>query len=465
MKCRMPVLSAAALCVIAGTAVAHPPHLVKSNLIPTQLVPTSIAPIYIIDGVEVVGPEIPYGNIGPAFVGSRVVFDQFENNEDRGGPCGGPGLFFTANSDSASENYFHVRIAESVDDYKGMDPFGIGKPVTGVSLLWMHNTGTEGIKWTVMIQNGFNETGNTATAQLNGTQHSGVQVTFGNGQAMPAGVYYANVDWTGAIVQAALVDTDGGVRFRFNDPVTGALAAKDQPASWGTRTDELPVPMSLPRAGGQQNPIWYLNDNGALATVPYNLSNAISNSFTSADVYQTGPNTDPAQCFRSTGICWSLYVQDCGTVDAVTLSSPADGAVGVENNFPNGPTFAFTPGATVAPEYICQIKKNGAVVQSLTGQLASPFNLTSPLQAGQKFAWTIVSSSGAQCPSAESETFTFQMAGCAADYNSDDVVDFFDYLDFVDDFSQNENFADFNADQIIDFFDYLDFVDTLASGC
>jgi hypothetical protein len=54
---------------------------------------------------------------------------------------------------------------------------------------------------------------------------------------------------------------------------------------------------------------------------------------------------------------------------------------------------------------------------------------------------------------------------CPSDYNLDDVVDFFDYLDFVADFSSNSPAADFNADTVIDFFDYLDFVAAFSTGC
>ena len=50
---------------------------------------------------------------------------------------------------------------------------------------------------------------------------------------------------------------------------------------------------------------------------------------------------------------------------------------------------------------------------------------------------------------------------CLADYNRDGTVDFFDYLDFVDAFSQGT--ADFNLDGSIDFFDYLDFVDRFSN--
>ncbi len=55
--------------------------------------------------------------------------------------------------------------------------------------------------------------------------------------------------------------------------------------------------------------------------------------------------------------------------------------------------------------------------------------------------------------------------GCSADFNADDQVDFFDYLDFVDAFSQNDPGADINADGEVDFFDYLDFVDDFSTGC
>ncbi len=56
-------------------------------------------------------------------------------------------------------------------------------------------------------------------------------------------------------------------------------------------------------------------------------------------------------------------------------------------------------------------------------------------------------------------------ATCAADFNIDGTVDFFDYLDFVDAFASALPSADFNQDTVIDFFDYLDFVDAFSIGC
>ncbi len=54
---------------------------------------------------------------------------------------------------------------------------------------------------------------------------------------------------------------------------------------------------------------------------------------------------------------------------------------------------------------------------------------------------------------------------CASDFNFDRVVDFFDYLDFVAAFADQQWDADFNHDDVIDFFDYLDFVAAFSTGC
>jgi hypothetical protein len=54
---------------------------------------------------------------------------------------------------------------------------------------------------------------------------------------------------------------------------------------------------------------------------------------------------------------------------------------------------------------------------------------------------------------------------CIGDFNHDNAVDFFDYLDFVDAFSAGLATADFNNDRSVDFFDYLDFVDAFTAGC
>jgi hypothetical protein len=54
---------------------------------------------------------------------------------------------------------------------------------------------------------------------------------------------------------------------------------------------------------------------------------------------------------------------------------------------------------------------------------------------------------------------------CRADFNSDTVIDFFDYLDFINAFAARTAGGDFNNDGVIDFFDYLDFLAAYNQGC
>jgi hypothetical protein len=54
--------------------------------------------------------------------------------------------------------------------------------------------------------------------------------------------------------------------------------------------------------------------------------------------------------------------------------------------------------------------------------------------------------------------------GLDPDFDANGSVDFFDYLDFVADFTAEEPRADFNRNGTIDFFDYLDFVQAFERG-
>lgn len=62
-----------------------------------------------------------------------------------------------------------------------------------------------------------------------------------------------------------------------------------------------------------------------------------------------------------------------------------------------------------------------------------------------------------RCDNASSGMATLNVR-CPADFNDDDVVDFFDYLGFVSAFEAGDDAADFNHDSVVDFFDYLDFM-------
>jgi trimeric autotransporter adhesin len=54
---------------------------------------------------------------------------------------------------------------------------------------------------------------------------------------------------------------------------------------------------------------------------------------------------------------------------------------------------------------------------------------------------------------------------CLADFNNNGLVDFFDYLDFLNAFANDSPTADFNNTRTVDFFDYLDYLETYNRGC
>lgn len=54
---------------------------------------------------------------------------------------------------------------------------------------------------------------------------------------------------------------------------------------------------------------------------------------------------------------------------------------------------------------------------------------------------------------------------CAADFNCDRFVDFFDYTEFVGAFEAGDLKADMNGDDFLDFFDYTDFLQVFELGC
>ncbi|MBU6412810.1 MAG: hypothetical protein KGS45_05000 [Planctomycetes bacterium] len=62
-------------------------------------------------------------------------------------------------------------------------------------------------------------------------------------------------------------------------------------------------------------------------------------------------------------------------------------------------------------------------------------------------------------------SFGVQVPRSMSDFNADNITDFFDYLDFVQAFSDSSMTADTDGDGTLDFFDYLDFVTAFSAGC
>ncbi len=69
------------------------------------------------------------------------------------------------------------------------------------------------------------------------------------------------------------------------------------------------------------------------------------------------------------------------------------------------------------------------------------------------------------CTQASSEGVVVTVGGCAADFNQDGFVDFFDFDDFVVAFEAGAPSSDFNQDGFVDFFDFDDFVEAFELGC
>jgi hypothetical protein len=471
-------------CVGGGAAVAQP-RLEHADLRLTRVEPAFITPVWVVDGVEVLGERLPYNEFRSRVAGAKCVFDQYDGDvtspeyvpRDNGGPCGAPPLLYAADADPTNPDHWRVRIANCVDDYKGMDSFAIGKPVTGAAFAWYQSV-EEPLSVMFRMNDVFHEVGDGGVNR-GGVQLSGVLMTYGG--LIPTGLHFSRVDWTGVIVQPSITDTDGAVVLTFYNSTTlhgtANISTGVQIASWGAREDELPGPMSHRPHSGPESRWMYNDDAGALKVSPYVLANAVADGRYSYPGSQTGTTPDESYdttstaCFSKTGPMIAIFVEDCQVPDACTLVAPADGAEGVANP----PEFSFAPGAIPGVEYVCGIYKGGTRLRVVSGT-ATTFTLTSTLMAGggasqlpargQSFAWTMTAIAGGGCPPSEtSPSFMFRLAGCAADYNGDFSSDFFDYLDFVDDFSSGRPMADFNADQAIDFFDYLDFVDAFSSGC
>jgi hypothetical protein len=98
------------------------------------------------------------------------------------------------------------------------------------------------------------------------------------------------------------------------------------------------------------------------------------------------------------------------------------------------------------------------------------FRVTGTLPAGAASGLPLVISLEAAGAQVDFDAVTLERgAGCAADFNGDGFLDFFDYADYVACFEANAcapgTSADFNADGFVDFFDYADYVAAFEAGC
>ncbi|MBM4108262.1 MAG: hypothetical protein FJ255_05545 [Phycisphaerae bacterium] len=86
-----------------------------------------------------------------------------------------------------------------------------------------------------------------------------------------------------------------------------------------------------------------------------------------------------------------------------------------------------------------------------------------PVMSGGVFALTggfwAGGSAGPTCPG-------LGPGACSrADWNEDGVVDFNDFLSFLNDFNAQDECADINQDSVVDFNDFLEFLNLYNIGC
>ena len=142
----------------------------------------------------------------------------------------------------------------------------------------------------------------------------------------------------------------------------------------------------------------------------------------------------------------------CGTSPIIIFNSQPRNRTVCRNG-----SVTFNVVVSGTPPLTYQWKLNGV---NIPGATSSSFTES---QANSLTAGSYVCAVSSTCRTVDSNPGILTV--CGANFNCDLLVDFFDYLDFVDAFSSLDPTADFNDDSTIDFFDYLDFVDAYSVGC
>ena len=267
--------------------------------------------------------------------------------------------------------------------------------------------------------------------------------------------FYNNIaSWNGAAWSPFSTGTDTSVHalaVRTNgDVIAGGTftAAGGSPASliarW-TGTGWTTLGTSLGSNSGAVFSLAILN-NGDLAVGGqfFYAGNQVSNNFARYTFGYANPvlSTQPADEL----ICYH------GTTTSLNVGvSPGDyGTLSYQwwRYIPSVPIYVPVPNGTLP---------SGAIAVGAQSPTLTISNFQDP-DAGQYYCM-VTSTCGTTPSSVANLTY------CGGDFNCDGVVDFFDYLDFVDAFSLNSPNADFNGDGFVDFFDYLDFADAYSLGC
>lgn len=152
----------------------------------------------------------------------------------------------------------------------------------------------------------------------------------------------------------------------------------------------------------------------------------------------------------------------------VTTSRPATLAVGTIPHITTQPQSAAVPEhqsvtffvqVTGTPPPTFQWYKND---NPIAGATASSYTITD-VDAGDVANYRVVVTNS--CGSVISDPALLTIGGCPADLTGDGVIDFGDYLEFLNLYDALDPRVDYNMDGVIDFLDYLEFLNYFDAGC
>jgi len=455
----------------SATAFAAPGTPIANNGPAIEVTPTSYSVLYNIDGQLVSGPELPYPGNTSRWTGFELSFDQYLGNA--ADPAGYPpiGGDLPPCALASTTRYFFgtgARNAHYVNDFNAQDAAQVGQKISALAIAWQHSPVTA--EWMRIQYLWWNEFNGDCAGFAPGSDSivaargfiTGVNLTFGTGPTPPAvGYYYASVDLS-ALTLANMPDADGAYEGRFltEFPPNTQWATRSQPMLWGTQADANPAPGPFPSyPGGVGNPIHWDDDGGTTPEV-------VSGTFTTVAPNECY-NYAFAVCYRPLGGMVAWFRQSSVAPPPFALLSPADGTT--DSNLT--PSLSWEVSNPPPQSYTVEI--------SLNDDLSSPFftqtglitdNFTVPsgtFEPCQTYYWGVIAVAGANTTRSTPVSHQYNTTGqdLSADFNGDNQVDFFDYLDFASAFDTEDPSADFNGDNQVDFFDYLDFVAAFARNC
>ena len=446
----------------------------------TRLDPIAIASITRHASGVVVGPAIVVNPFTSRMDGAALAFDQFEGDQSLPTdfppiganllPCGAP---------SPSNRLIFgptVRNVHFVTDCRSIAPAAMGRPPHIAAFSWYWNPpgasqtspSNEYLAIDLDWWSEFN--GDCDLTWLAGpdcitaarTHICGVRLYYGQ-PSTPGGHYsIVNLD---ALQLPPIPGPHCAVEFKYlKFPVGGGTipspsdySTRAQPYLWGTAIDISGGPyLGQPRPGGPSLPAQW-NDNGGLQV-------GVVDGVFSAGECQT--YSFAGLCYNPVGPMFAWFYQSCQTVPPFSLLVPQDSQYDVAQQTLLKWNISSAPAGTSYLVEITSESDDSLVYQETVVDTDSITVPAGVLEFCGHYRWRVIASADGTCPSTLAGPRIFVVENnILADFNHDSVVDFFDYLDFIDAFQSGAAEADYNQDGSLDFFDYLDFVDVFASGC